>query len=155
MKLIKAVISILATTILLATPAAAEKDPNKKLIQARQGYYKNVGINAGPLFGMAKGKIEYDAELASLLANNLSQLGGMNNSRLWPEGTDNTSKYKTRALPEIWSTYPEIVDRLTTFSEATTALSAVAGNGLEALRGGVRGLGKACKGCHDDFRAEE
>jgi len=52
-------------------PAFAAKDPNLKLIKARQGEMQLKSFNAGPLFGMAKGKIEYNAELAAMLANNL------------------------------------------------------------------------------------
>ena len=55
----------------LMIPAFAAKDPNLKLIKARQGEMQLKSFNAGPLFGMAKGKIEYNAEMASMLANNL------------------------------------------------------------------------------------
>ena len=41
-------------------------------------------FNAGPLFGMAKGKIDYNAELASMLANNLLLQTKLDMGRAWP-----------------------------------------------------------------------
>ena len=50
-----------------------------------QVYSWNIGI----LGSMAKGKMPYDAKLASTLANNLSLVAQMNNGRAWPKGSDN------------------------------------------------------------------
>ena len=134
-------------------PAFAAKDPNLKLIKARQSVMQLRSFNAGPLFGMAKGKIDYDAEFASILANNLLLMTKMNNGRAWAKGTDNGAyKGKTAALPEIWTTYPKIGEKGKAYVKAVTELAAVAGNGVDALKSKVGALGKGCKGCHDDFR---
>jgi len=113
-------------------------------------------FNAGPLFGMAKGKIDYNADLASTLANNLILLNKMDSSRQWPKGSDNDAySGKTAALPEIWSTYPEIAEKGKAYVKAATELAAVAGNGVDALKSKINALGKSCKGCHDDFREKK
>jgi len=39
-------------------------------------------------------------------------------------------------------------------ADASAALAEVAGDGLDALRSKVGAVGQACKGCHDDFRAD-
>ena len=140
----------------LMIPAFAAKDPNLNAIKARQGVMQLRSFNAGPLFGMAKGKIEYDAELASTLANNLLLMTKMKNDRQWPKGTDIDAYFgETAALPEIWSTYPEIAEKGKAYIKAVNELSAVAGNGLGALKSKIGGLGKGCKGCHDDFREKQ
>lgn len=140
----------------LTLPVLAAKDPNLNAIKARQGVMQLRSFNAGPLFGMAKGKIEYDAELANMLANNLLLMTNMNNGRAWPKGSDNEAYFgKTAALPEIWSTYPEIGEKGKAYVKAVTELAAVAGNGVEALRSKIGALGKGCKGCHDDFREKK
>jgi len=137
-------------------PAFAAKDPNLKLIKARQSEMQLKSFNAGPLFGMAKGKIEYNAELAAMLANNLLLQTKLDMGRAWAEGTDNVAyEGKTRALPEIWSTYPEIAEKGKAYVKAVTELAPVAGNGLAALKSKISALGKGCKGCHDDFREEK
>ena len=137
-------------------PAFAAKDPNLKLIKARQSEMQLKSFNAGPLFGMAKGKIEYNAELAAMLANNLLLQTQLDMGRAWAEGTDNVAyEGKTRALPETWSTYPEVAEKGKAYVKAVTELAPVAGNGLAALKSKISALGKGCKGCHDDFREEK
>ena len=75
---------------------------------------------------------------------------------MWPPGTDNGAYAgKTRALPEIWTTWPEAGEKANALSEATAALAGVAGDGLGALRSKIGAVGQACKGCHDDFRAKK
>ena len=113
-------------------------------------------FNAGPLFGMAKGKIDYNAEFASMLANNLLLMTKMDNGRAWAKGTDNVAyKGKTAALPEIWSTYPKVAEKGKAYVKAVTELASVAGNGVDALKSKIGALGKGCKGCHDDFREKK
>ncbi len=137
-------------------PAFAAKDPNLKLIKARQSEMQWKSFNAGPLFGMAKGKIEYNAELAAMLANNLLLQTQLDMGRAWAEGTDNVAyEGKTAALPKIWSTYPEISEKGKAYVKAVTELAPVAGNGLAALKSKISALGKGCKGCHDDFREKK
>lgn len=134
----------------------AGDDPLLKAIKARQAEMTLRSFNAGPLFGMAKGDIEYDAELAATLANNLLTLTTVNSGRMWPEGSDNEAwPDDTRSLPEIWTTYPDIEDKEKAYVDAITALAGVAGNGLGELRSVIGDVGQSCKGCHDDFRAEE
>ena len=137
-------------------PAFAAKDPNLKLIKARQAEMQLKSFNAGPLFGMAKGKIEYNAELASMLANNLLLQTKLDMGRAWAKGTDNETYFgETAARPEIWTTYPKISEKGKAYVKAVTELAAVARNGLDALKSKVGALGKGCKGCHDDFREKE
>ena len=62
---------LLLVGIALAAPSIAARDPNKNIIKARQAQMQLRNFNAGPLFAMARGKIDYDVELAIILANNL------------------------------------------------------------------------------------
>jgi cytochrome c556 len=150
----KICLAVIGLTFII--PAFAAKDPNLKLIKARQSEMQLRSFNAGPLFGMAKGKIDYNAELASMLANNLLLQTKLDMGRAWAEGTDNVAyKGKTAALPEAWSTYPEVANKGKAFKKAVEELAMVAGNGLEALKPKVSALGKSCKGCHDDFREKK
>ncbi len=145
-------------TVTFSSPAiiAADKDPMLKVIKARKAEMVLRSWNAGPLFAMAKGEKDYDAESAASLANNLQLLLSMDNGAMWPQGSDNQAyEGKTRALPEIWTTYPAIADAGKVYAEAVNGLATEAGNGLDALRSKVGALGKSCKGCHTDFRAKK
>ena len=140
----------------LAATSFAAQDPNEKAIKARQGEMQLRAFNAGPLFGMAKGQVDYDAALAGKLAGNLKLLLDLDNGRAWAGGSHNEAyPGKTTALPKIWDTYPEISEYGKKYKEAVTQLAAVAGNGVDALKPAVGELGKSCKGCHDEFREKK
>jgi cytochrome c556 len=151
MKLVKR-LGLLLIGLSLASPGFAAQDPNEKAIKARQGEMQLRSFNAGPLFGMAKGDIEYDAELATTLAGNLKLMLDLDNGRAWPTGSDNGMYDSTTALPKIWETFPEIGEYGKRYKTAVNELAAVAGDGVDALRSKVGALGKSCKGCHDEFR---
>ena len=136
--------------------SAAFADPLDDAIKARRAYYQVVKFNAGPLFGMAKGDVAYDAEQAKTFANNLLALSNMANGAMWPEGSDNEAKKgDTRALPAIWATYPAVAEKGKAWGVAVAELAAVAGDGVDALKPKVGAVGKACGACHDDFRAKD
>lgn len=148
--------SVLALTLsaLIATPAVAD-EATEKAIKARQGLMQVYSFNLGILSAMAKGEMDYDAVLATNAAENLQAAVTMKNDAMWPEGSGEDSGYKTRALAEIWSTYPKVAEAGKAMADASIALTAVAGNGLDALKGSIGDAGKGCKGCHDDFRAKK
>jgi len=144
------------TLVLCAPSFAADEDPNLQLIKARQGDMELRTYSVVPLFGMAKGEIPYDAEQAVKLVNNLKLLLQLDVGGAWAKGTGK-DKYpgKTHALPEIWSTYPKVAEAGKAYGAAVEELAAVAGDGLDALRSKIGGVGDSCKGCHDDFREKE
>ena len=149
-------ICLLLVGVSLLTPGLAAKDPNLKLLKARQGEMQLRAYNVGPLFGMAKGKIEYDAALASKLANNLKTQLSLDIGGTWKQGTDvDAYPGKTTALGKIWSTYPEISNYGKKYANAVNELADAAGNGLDALKPKISAVGKTCKGCHDEFREQK
>ena len=140
----------------LTSTGFAAKDPNEKAIKARQGEMQLRAFNAGPLFGMSKGQVEYDAALASKLAGNLKLLLDLDNGAAWAAGSHNEAyPGKTTALPKVWDTYPEIAEYGKNYAKAVNELAAVAGDGLDALKSKIGALGKSCKACHDDFREQK
>jgi len=146
----------LVAAIVCGTAVSANADEALEgKIKARQGYYQLVLSNAGPLFGMAKGDVEYDAAAASTAASNLKILSTLDTGSLWVAGTSKEEMPgKTRALKKIWDTYPAIGEKLEAFNNAVDAMAANAGSGLDGLRANIGALGAACKGCHDEFRAD-
>jgi len=136
--------------------AADDDDPIAKAIKARQSGFQLYSFYAGQLFAMAKGEQEYDANLAATLANNLVAVTELSNGMMWLPESDNVArKGDTRAQPEIWAEGSDIGDKSQALKDAALAVSLVAEDGLDALRGEIGSVGEACKGCHDDFRAED
>ena len=147
---------LLIIGLALTTPGFAGKDPLKNAIKARQGEMQLRAFNVGPLFGMAKGKIDYDADLAKKLAGNLKLMLDLDNGRAWAKGSDiDNYMGDTTALPKIWTTYPEISKYGKKYVEAVNELAAVAGDGRDALKSKMGEIGKSCKGCHDEFREKQ
>jgi cytochrome c556 len=152
------VASMMAGAIFTAVPSAfaAKDDAIAKGIKSRRASMQLYNFFAGHLFAMAKGEMEYDADLAELMAKNLDAINKLRNGRAWLPGSDNKKrKGKTRALPEIWKEGSSIGEKAEAMEYAVDSMVMVAGDGLDALRGEIGTLGDACKGCHDDFRAKD
>lgn len=148
---------ITAVLIGLSSMALAADGPHDKAIKARQAMFQLYSFNTGILSDMAKGKVDYDADIALEAAQNLDAAANLGQSQFWPQGSDNETdgNARTRALPVIWETFPAIVEKADALKMATAALAPVAGNGLDALKGAMGDVGASCKGCHDDYRAEK
>jgi len=62
---------------------------------------------------------------------------------------------KTGAKPEIWQNPQDFAAKLSAFQKAAQAFNATAaGSDVNATKAGFGELGKACKACHDKYRAE-
>lgn len=148
---------LLGVSLLLAGTAVAATNI-ENAIKGRQGLMQVYAFNVGLVGAMAKGKAEYNPETAQNAANNLLAAATMKNGPMWPKGssTDNMEfGDTTRALPEIWTTYPEVGQRGADLISALEEFVQVAGQGPDSMKAGLGAVGKGCKGCHEDFRAEK
>ena len=149
---IRPVLTALATigTLLIGTAATSQEFDNQ--IGARQGMFKMNGVSIGVLAGMARGRIDYDAELAQAAADNLVNVSQFNLAPLWPEGSDSDALSNTAALPAIWENYDDFLAKFADFGAAALAVQAVAGDGAGAIGGALGGLGATCGACHDAYQ---
>lgn len=154
---IRLTVSLLLAAFVSASTFAQDKGPHDGAIKARQALMQLYGFSMGTLGAMAKEKMPYDADAAKVAASNLVMAMSMDQSAMWPQGSDNETagNRENRALAAIWTTYPKIAEAGKESFAAAEKLNAVAGNGLAALQGAMGGVGKGCKGCHDDFRAKK
>ena len=60
---------------------------------------------------------------------------------------------RTRAKPEAWTKYPELAEKSKALKDAAAKMAAAAGNGLDAVKANMKGVGEGCKGCHKLARA--
>lgn len=147
---------VLAAAV-IATSAIGDGHADKAIeaaVKARQSQMTLYAFNLGLLGGMAKGDIDYDADAASAAARNLAALSQMDQSRMWPQGSDSATlgADKTSALPAIWEAGSTASEKGMAFATAALAMEEAAGNGLDALRGAIGGVGKSCGGCHESYR---
>lgn len=144
----------LSTVIALPGIAIAQDRAMQTAINARQGIFQNYQLMLMTLGGMARGTVEYDAATAQAAADNLVALTQLDARFSWPAGSDNFSVDGTRAKPEIWENFDDVVSKAVALNEAAVALAAVASDGQGALGPAVGAVGSACGACHDDYRAE-
>lgn len=130
-------------------------------IHARQAIMRVQGLTFGPLAAMAQGKIPFNKDAFVAGAMRLKAVWEMNpTGRFFPQGTDKAmpgskiAEY-TNALPAIWSEPAKFKKAAEHATDAIDKLAAAAQSGDEgAMKAAAGGVGKACKGCHEDFHAK-
>ncbi|MEL6207416.1 MAG: cytochrome c [Pseudomonadota bacterium] len=147
-------VAAIAIAVMTAVaPAIAAAQSADAALGARKGQFRVMALNVGILGGMARGNIEYDAERATIAAQNLAAIGTLDQSFNWPEGTDNATIENTRALPAIWEDTGAFLAAWSDYGTAAAAIVDAVGSGPEALGPALGQVGGTCNSCHDDFRA--
>lgn len=134
---------------------AASHEAENPAVKARKAQMQLYAFNLGTLGAMAQEKIAYDAGAAAMAAKNLAALAHLDAGAMWPEGTDNFSIEGTRALPDIWSNFPDVGAKAQALQVAADAMAAAAGTDLASLQAAMGPLGGACGDCHKAYRASE
>ena len=145
---------VLSTACAAVLGSAAIAQDASKAIEARQSVMKLYSHYLGKLGGMAKGNIEYDAESASNAAASLAALASLDQSAMWPQGSDmeTLGLDTTAALASIWTTYPAVAEKGEALSTAAAAMVDAAGTDLASLQAAMGAVGQSCSGCHKEFR---
>ncbi|MBE0413454.1 cytochrome c [Yoonia sp.] len=125
-----------------------------KAMEARQAHMTLYSFNMATLGGMAQDRTPYDAAAATAAANNLAAIANMDQSAYWVEGSD-SSVEGSRAKAEIWSNADDYAEKIAALASASTALAAVAGNDLDALKGAFGPVGGSCAACHRAYRVSD
>ena len=148
----------MALAVFTGSGMASAQEDHSGAVKARQAYMQLNGFYMGQLAAVAKGQVPYDAAQATGIANSLLALASMDVGAMWPPGSGNDNPAlagKTRALPEIWTTFPAVVEKADALSKALEAMVVAAGTDLASLQGAFGAVGAGCGGCHRSFRAEK
>lgn len=149
----KTAFAALAALAVLATPTFAQDVSGA--VKARKGQFNILALNLGVLGGMARGTVEYDAAAAQAAADSIVHVTKLDQTNMWPAGSDQMSIDGSRALPVIWEKTDDVMAKWAALGEAATAMAAAAGTGKDALGPNLGAIGGACKACHDTYRAPE
>ncbi len=122
-------------------------------IKARKAVMQLYAYNLGQLGAMAKGAVEYDAGVAGTAAANLAALTKLDNSTMWPKGSDEMSASDTRAKVAMWENMGDVIAKATMMQEAADKMAGAAGTDLASLQAAIGGVGGACGACHKAYRA--
>ncbi len=142
----------LVVTAMAADAMAAGPQKPEDLLKMRQGLMQAVLVQFGPIGAFAQGKGDLPADAADRAAN-LAALARIAPSA-WPAGSGNLDHANTKpdafgakaaAFRDGWATLAGV---------STTLAETIKAGNADAIKAQVGAVGKTCKGCHDDFRAE-
>jgi cytochrome c556 len=121
------------------------------LVKQRQAKMILQSKYLGPIGGMLKGAIPYNADTVALNATFLENLSRM----AWDGFDPSTQGEKSRAKPEIYKEMAKFKAAADTLEAETSKLGAAARAKDEAgVRATFGGVAKACGSCHDAYQAK-
>lgn len=124
----------------------------EQLVKQRQSAMTLIAKYFGPLGGMLKGAVPYNADVVARNAAYLDVLTQMP----WDGFAESTKGVKSAALPAAFTDgakFKQAQDQLRT---AVGALNTAAKGGNEAtVKAAIGDVGKACSACHDNFREKQ
>ena len=141
----------LAAGTLLAAPAFAQFSKPEDAVKYRKAAMTLRGAHLGLIASVVRGDRPFNAaevQANAAFLDTLSQLP----VNAFGSGTD---KGDTRAKPEIWQNQAKFKSYADDLQTATAALASASKSGsLDSVKAAFGGVGKVCKGCHDDFRKD-
>lgn len=146
----------LALTAAVATPVAAQMDVEDQ-IETRQSSFTFAAWNMGKIKAQAvDGDVAYNQEQMLAAANAIAAVANSGLGSLFGPGTAMDKNDNTRLKPEFFDKPEKAREVAIGFAEAANKLQNVAANGDKAaLAAQFSEVGKSCKACHDNFRAEK
>jgi len=118
----------------------------------RQRLMKGHGASMGSIGDVMKYKLPNASAHVAVHAKNISEY-----SSLIPDAfKKDISAGKTDAKPEVWQNWEDFVAKANAVHVAASELAAAADGGdMRAMMPGVKALGDACRGCHNEYRKPE
>lgn len=151
-------LTLLAAAMAVSVQAQDDAPTPEELAQSatetRQAVFKLLAFNMGPIGGMARGQVEFDAALAERNARRIAALAPMI-PELFAARDTRDFDVETEALPIIWDDMSEFQAKAVALEEAALTFADIAAGGDRAqVLGGLRAFGSTCGNCHDDFRVD-
>jgi cytochrome c556 len=143
-------LATVSTTFAQDAPPSPEEQA-QQAVDLRQSVFRLIGYSWGPMAGMIKNKVPFDAAVAQKTASRLETLAPMISEVFQTD----TRKFtlKTKAREGIWTNNADFKAKNEDLVKAATALDAAAkGGDKKATLQAAIAVGKACGACHDSFR---
>jgi cytochrome c556 len=122
------------------------------LVKQRQAVMTLQGKYFGPMAAMAQGKAPYNADIVRRNAVFLDNLTRMP----WDGFDPSTKDVKSAALPAVYEQQAKFKEAASRLETEANKLYEVSRSGDEAaVKTQIGAVGKACGGCHNDFRQKQ
>ena len=145
-----AVVVALALGVAAGTVFAQAKP--EVLVKQRQAVMTLQGKYFGPMAAMAQGKAPFNADVIKRNAAYLDNLSRM----AWDGFDASTKDTKSAALPVIYEQTGKFKEAASHLENEAHKLWEVSQRGDEAAtKAQIGAVGKACGGCHNDFRQKQ
>jgi cytochrome c556 len=142
----------------IAAQEAAPPSPEqvaKSQIETRQGAFKLIAYNFGPVGAMLRNRQPFDAALVARNSARIETLAGMIPELHSADTRSFHKTVKTAALDGIWTGQADFKAKADDLVKAAAALTAAAkGGDQKATLAAAGAVGKACGSCHDTYRAK-
>lgn len=142
----------LCAAVSVSTLAFAADKAQEDAAEYRHSTFNMVGHHFGILGAMVKGKVDFDADTFTKNAEAVAAL-----SQLAPTGFEVEGAVgKSRTEAAAWENKEDFAEKMTAFQTASAALVEAAKSGDEGnAKAAFGGVGKSCKGCHQEYRTEK
>lgn len=143
-----------ATTAMsaVALAHAAGPSPAERAVGYRQGVFHAIAWNFGPMSGMVKGEIPFDAKAFALKAERVAFLSTLPLEGFVPDSLVG----KSEAKPEIWNNMDDFKSKMQAFETEAGKLADAAktASSIDALKPQFGKVGRSCKDCHDKYKKD-
>ena len=144
-----------ALSAAIATPALAMSVEDQ--IETRQGAFTFASWNMGKIKAQAvEGDVAYNQQQMMAAANAIAAVANSGLGSLFGPGTALDKNDNTDLKPEFFDKPDKAREVAIGFAQASNKLQKIAANGGDkaAIAAQFSEVGKSCKACHDEFRAE-
>ena len=140
---------ITALTVCFSAGAFAQQSPEETAIKYRQGVMRVMNWNLAPMGAMVKGVKPFDKAIFVRNAARMEAVSTMPMEGFIPD----SDLGETKAKIDIWNKPEKFKEAMEKMQKEVAKLAQVSKSGDEAAMKTQFGeVGKACKGCHDDFQ---
>lgn len=145
---------VIAAVALSVSGSSFADERAQAAVETRQGVFKLLGFYIGPIVGMARQQIPFDASIVQQNAQNIAALAPM----IKDVSRNNTSAhdYETEAKAHLWDNMDDYAAKADTLAEKASALAAAAegADSFGAVGAAFGAMGGSCKACHDEYRQQ-
>ena len=145
----KTLTGMILTIALCFAAASADQQTAEDVAKYRQSIMKALSGHNGAIRLIVAGKAGAPDKLADHIAAIADRAAELD--AVFPAGSNLDDD---ESLPAIWEDADGFAEAVARFEEAAVALQGAAGGALQDIDAAHRELGKACKGCHEDFRVD-
>jgi cytochrome c556 len=141
-------VSFLTVATALAFEVQAQANPNQQ-VAVRKGAMNLQARYAGPLFGMARGAVPYDARIAQRNADYLVMLTQMPWEDFQPNSIGIANTRAKESILKESEKFKRLADTLQ--SDAQKLAAAARGGDQSAVKSAAVAMGRTCNSCHESF----